>query len=245
MQITTTSNIKFGSSSRSYQDSKGRHFGCYTTFFRSDLLWDKLSGYEMKHFKDKEKVNILMFAASDGSEAYSKIISLMERLGESCQKFFPIKAYDIDDEIVRVAQSGMIAADSADVVDIASRCGDYTDYFQEVDGKLNVKDDSFAQRANVLKAKKTLTDNVIFNQGDMFKKIKSLKDNSNTILMCRNILGYFLDDKIEKFVKLAEKYLKKDSLFIIGDFDNTFANTNSILEKHNFVQVFRNVFKKV
>lgn len=244
MQITL-SKINFGTSCRSYKHSNGHEYGCYTTFFRSDLCWEELPEYEIEHFKNKRKVNILMFAASDGSEAYSKIISMKEKFGKSCQKFFPIKAFDIDDEIVKVAQSGLISADDSDIADIATRCKDYTSYFQKVDEKLDIKDDPFVKRSNVLKARERLTENVVFSQGDMFERIKKLKDNSNTILMCRNILGYFLDDKIEDFIKLAETYLKKDSLFIIGDFDNAFAKTNSILEKHNFVKIFKNVFKKI
>lgn len=244
MQINT-SNINFTSSCRRYKDSCGQEFGCYTTFFRTDLHWDQLSNYEMKHFKDKKNVNILMFAASDGSEAYSKIISLMENFGKGCKKFFPIKAYDIDEEITKAAKSGLVSADAADIAEIASRCDDYTKYFQKVEDRIDIRDDFLKKYFKFLKANENLTKNVVFNQGDMFKKIKELKDNSNTILMCRNILGYFLDDKVEQFVELAEKYLKKDSLFIIGDFDNAFASTNSIIEKHNFVKVFRNVFKKV
>ena len=213
--------------------------------FRSDLDWEKLAKYEVEHFKNKDKVNIVMFAASDGSEAYSKIISLFESAKNCVKKFFPIKAYDIDDEILNAAKSGYIKASENDVFEIMSRAEDIDDYFSKTDKDINIENDTVAKSFKTIKAKERLTKNVEFNKGDMFKEITKIKDNSNTILMCRNILGYFLNDKMEEFVKLASDFLKKGSLFVIGDYDRQYMNIDELIKKYNFENVFKNVYKKL
>ena len=79
----------------------------------------------------------------------------------------------------------------------------------------------------------------------MFKEIRKIKDNSNTILMCRNILGYFLNDKIEEFIKLASEFLKRGSLFVIGDYDHSYIDIGKIIENNNFKKVLKNVYEKI
>ena len=238
-------NITFQSNGRRYKNSAGEDFGCYTRLFRDDLEWDKLAKYEVDHFKDKDKVNIVMFAASDGSEAYSKIISLFESAKNCVKKFFPIKAYDIDDEIVNTAKSGYIKASENDVFEIMSRAENIDDYFSKTDKNIEIEGDAIAKRFKTIKAQDKLTSNVNFNKGDMFQEITKIKDESNTILMCRNILGYFLNDKMEEFVKLASDFLKKGSLFVIGNYDREHMNIDELIKKHNFENVFKNVYKKL
>ena len=243
MQINN--NISFKSNYRYYRDADGNPFGCYTTLFRSDLDWEKLAKFEVEHFKNKDKVNVVMFAASDGSEAYSKIISLFETAKKQVQKFFPIKAYDIDDEILKAAKGGYIKVSDGDIFEIQSRVENINDYFSETDKSIDIENDKLGTTFTTIKANKKLTTNVEFKKGDMFKEITKMKDNSNTILMCRNILGYFLNDKIEEFVKLASEFLKKGSLFVIGDYDRQYMNINELIKKYKFENVFRNVYKKI
>lgn len=245
MQMRINNSISFQSNGRRFKDSSGNTLGCYTRLFRDDLEWDKLAKYEIDHFKNKDKVNIVMFAASDGSEAYSKIISLFTTAKNNINKFFPIKAYDIDDEILTVAKSGYIQADDMDICEATLRADNVDDFFEKTNKKIKIKNDTNTQGFTTLKASKKLTQNVQFNRGDMFKEITKIKDNSNTILMCRNILGYFLNDKMEFFVKLASDFLKKGSLFIIGDYDKQYMNIDELIKKYNFENVFKNVYKKL
>ena len=238
-------NITFQSNGRRYKNSAGEDFGCHTRLFRDDLEWDKLAKYEIDHFKDKDKVNIVMFAASDGSEAYTKIISLFTAAKKGISKFFPIKAYDIDDEILKAAKSGYIQADDWDIFEATSRADNIDDYFEETKQKMKIQNDTNTRGFTTLKAGKKLTYNVQFNKGDMFEEITKIKDSSNTILMCRNILGYFLNDKMEAFIKLASNFLKKGSLFVIGNYDREHMNIDELIKKHNFENVFKNVYKKL
>ena len=90
-----------------------------------------------------------------------------------------------------------------------------------------------------------LTKRVKFHQNDMFKILKNLKDNSNTILMCRNILGYFSNNEIYKFITLLSQKLKSNSLFVIGSFDSNNSNIEKYLKQNGFQSVFKNVYKKI
>ena len=50
---------------------------------------------------------------------------------------------------------------------------------------------------------------------------------------------------MEFFVKLASDFLKKGSLFIIGDYDKQYMNIDELIKKYNFENVFKNVYKKL
>ena len=145
MQMRINNSISFQSNGRRFKDSSGNTLGCYTRLFRDDLEWDKLAKYEIDHFKNKAKVNIVMFAASDGSEAYSKIISLFTTAKNNINKFFPIKAYDIDDEILTVAKSGYIQADDMDICEATLRANNVDDFFEKTNKKIKIKNDTNTQ----------------------------------------------------------------------------------------------------
>lgn len=245
--FTQTPNFK--STGRNYVAANGDEIGCNSWLFRDDLEWNKLAKYEAEHFKNRDKVNIVMFAAADGSEAYSKIISLYETFGEEnrnkAEKFFPIMAYDIDNEILKAANSKLINTCLSDRLELQMKSENYENYFEETSQKLDIPNDITLQRQKTLKAKDILNGNVKFSYGDMFEKIKELKDNSNTILMCRNILGYFTNDKIEQFVKFVSTALKTGSLFAVGDHDSKLFDIQKCIEKAGFQKVLKNVYCKI
>ena len=254
MKINPTNrNLSFGSTERRYIAKDGEEYGCNSWLFREDMDWEKLAKYQVKHFKDKDKVNTVMFAASDGSEAYTDIISLHENVEDKSQvkKFFPIQAYDFDEEIVKAANSGYFNSNVNERIMLQINAEDYETYFDltKTDRQLNIPNEcsiSFLKHQNkTIKAKEILTQNVKFNHGDMFKKIKELNDASNTMLFCRNILGYFENNKIEEFIEIAQNKLKSGSLFSIGDHDSVLFNIKECMENHGFVEIFKNLFKRV
>ncbi len=246
-------NVAFKANRRTYeQDANDVSMGCYTGLFRSDINWRMLGSYILNHFKNKDKINMVMFAPSDGSEAYSTIISLIEAAGDKknqvLKKFFPIKAYDYDREILRAAKSGLINLEQTDRMAMQMNCKDYQDYFAETDNVLYIVNEEISpasRNTTTMKAKRVLTDNVSFFQADMFLKVKELKDDDgNTILMCRNALGYFENDKIEKFIKDVSAKLKSGSLFIVGAHDSVLFDVDSCLKKYGFEKVMDKVYKK-
>ena len=237
----------FKSNGRAYFTPDGLTMGCISWMFRNDIDWKRLAKYEHTHFIDKPKVNVVIYAASDGSEAYTKAISLIEALSpKEANKFFPIICYDLDDNIVQAANSGLINTGTVDRMNLQMNCENYEDYFFETTDSLKIANDIVMPIKNkrTLKAKNTLTEKIRFRQGDMFKKILELEDNSNTVLMCRNVLGYFENYEIENFVRIVSNKLKQGSLFIIGDHDTRISNIQNSLDKYGFEEVMKNVYKK-
>ncbi|MDY6359314.1 MAG: CheR family methyltransferase [Cyanobacteriota bacterium] len=254
-------NISFGTTARRYKLPSGEEFGNDSWLFRDDMDWEKLSLYEKKNSEDKPKVNIVQFAASDGSEAYTQIMSILENNPRpDDNKFFPIMAYDIDSEITKSAQSGYINTLPFDRLNLQMNVGDYDKYFSQGKGFLNIKNDKNLNSVNTswyssrnkqnggikaLKANKILTDKVKFHNDDMYRILGQLRDNSNTILMCRNVIGYFDERQAELFAKLVSFKLKSGSLFLIGEHDTRHTNIDKYLHENNFMHVMKNVYKKL
>lgn len=255
---TMQRHISFGSTDRFYKTDSGKEFGNNTWLFREDISWTDLAEFEISHFKDKDKVNIIQFAASDGSEGYTQIISLLENSKrKDVSKFFPIRAYDINDFIVSKARSGKISLSGRDIGKLRSNSIQRAKYFirkpsaymsDDIYQKiLQTNPDEIFGPLESFKVSDKLRDKITFNIGDMFEILPNIKDNSNTIILCRNILGYFHDEpeKIEEFIKTASKVLKKGSVFVIGKHDTDLTNIDQILNKNSFLKMQNNVYLKV
>jgi chemotaxis methyl-accepting protein methylase len=74
----------------------------------------------------------------------------------------------------------------------------------------------------------------------MFDVLRNYKDNSGTVLLCRNVLDYLSNRDIDDFTTLASCKLKKGSLLVIGEIDGDRV-TRSI-ESKGFVRVMSNVY---
>lgn len=239
----------FGSNSRVYCSKLTNYKRMETTswMFREDLDWTFLASYLETHFQDKEKVQILNPACSDGSEAYSLIIMLKEQMQEKANKFFPIKAYDIDDEILRSANSGFINTNFMDRTNLRRYAENGYDYIRFTNRKLNIlwdRDREWQEGTITMKATNKLVKNVLFNKADMRNIIQNHNDNSNTVLMCRNVLGHLGRNYAENFIKLVSEKLHKDSLFIIGKYDKKIIGLEKILQNYNFKEISPNIYLK-
>ena len=238
--------IAFGTTGRYHKCPNGDEFGTNSWFFRDDMDWKRLARFEKQHFYNKNRVNIIQFASSDGSEAYTQIIALLENLPlKNAEKFFPIKAYDIDEEIVNAANSGKINTCLADRMNLQIHSDDYTKYFTETSEQLNIRDDIKLQNSKTLKVSNILRNRVHFERADMYNILAGMNDNSDTILMCRNVLGYFENDRVEQFVKIVANKLKTGSLFIIGEHDTKNSFIDKYLKENNFMQVFKHIYQKL
>ena len=215
--------------------------------FRTDLAWLDFADFELENFKDKNKVNIIQFAASDGSEAYTQIMSLLERSNYiSTKKFFPIKAYDFDENIVKAAQSGLINLHAVDECDVAENCKNFSRYFFETPQKLHIPGnfcDSIDKCYKTYKVAPALTNKVIFNKGDIFKILPGIEDNSNTVILCRNMLAYFPKQKILDTIKIMNQRLKSGSLVVTGELDTN--NVDNYIKQHGFEEIMKHVFRRI
>ena len=236
----------FGRSGRNYITKEGLDMSTVTCPFRSDVDWLSLAKFELRNFKDKNKVNIIQFASSDGSEAYTQIMSLLE-CGNyiKTKKFFPIKAYDIDEDIVKAAQSGLINLHAVDECDVAENCRNFSRYFFDTPQKLYIPDnfcDNIDKCYKTYRVAPTLTNKVIFNKGDIFKILPNIEDNSNTVILCRNMLAYFPEQKIIDTINIIKQRLKSGSLFITGALDKN--KVDYYIRQSGFEEIMKHVFRK-
>ncbi len=255
--FNTQNKINFGSTDRFYKTDRGKEIGNSSWIFREDINWRDFSEFLIHNFRNKEQVNIIQFAASDGSEGYTQIISLLENPNKKdVSKFFPIQAYDIDDFIVTKAQSGKINLGVNDIARLRTNSIPRSKYFIRkpltfVPENLYQKvlqsnpDEIFGVR-DVFEVSDILQDKIIFDMGDMFKILPEIKDDSNTVILCRNILGYFHDEpeKIEKFIQTASAVLEKGSVFVIGKLDTDYG-VDKILKENSFLKMQNNVYMKI
>lgn len=247
----------FTSNARAYLNDDNEYVGTMTFAFRNDLDWNKLADCIVHNFKNKDKVNMVQFASSDGSEAYSLIISLLERCPRQIvHKFLPIKAYDIDSEIIRAAKSGYINFTKTDIENIEKHTnGNATKYFQKTNTPLIIANDFIYESSpnstgdfayKTYKAEKELTDNVHFYNKDMQDVLNNLEDNSNTVLMCRNVLGYFDEGSANYFVRKVSEKLKPGSLFVIGEFDcDSHTALSQYIEEKGFFEILPYIYQKL
>ena len=210
-----------------------------TTFmFRNDLNWKELIPYIDMLYKDKEQVNIYNVACSDGSEPYTLAISILEQ-SKNPSKYFPIKASDIHKGIIKDNINSKILLTINDFKQLAN----YTSktYFNK--DASTPRDVEFPSHIPA-KPIKELRNKVEFKVADLLSEIKKIKDNSNTIILCRNVSPYLPETYVEELVKTASEVLKKDSLLIIGSFDSM-SDIKYRLLYNNFVEIKKNILKKV
>lgn len=230
----------FQSNTGYYKAENGNTVETYTKMFRTDLDWERFTDYMVKHFRDKEDVQFIQFGSSDGSEAYTQIITLLENY-KDVDKFFPIKAFDINKEICDVAKSRIVNVNNIDKKKFEERRINLEKYFTKTNDNLQIQNDKL-NNPESYKVKNILANKVIFKNEDMMNILNQHEDNSNTVIMCRNILLYFSDREVDRFANLAGCNLQKGSLVVIGDYDNPRAD--EALQIRGFTKVMHNVYRK-
>jgi len=208
-----------------------------TNIFREDLNWVKFVKYISSHFMNKEKVNVYSLASSDGSEAYTFAISVMDNVKKNLQpKFFPIIASDIDEEIIKTAKSGRINLLPLEFFFAEKTCGvNLSKYFEEKGVSLEIIGDNISDMDHISSYKpiKSLKDSVEFKQSDILTELKNIKDDGNSVIMIRNVFPYLNKEYTDEVITQANKSLKKGSLFVIGDYDEK-KNIGENLLKNGF-----------
>lgn len=192
-----------------------------TTMFRRDMDWIKFAKFLNKNFQNKEKVNVICQACSDGSEAYTMAIALIETLEKNnAQKFFPIQAKDIDVENIKNAKTGLINLSQDDIDKFNKLNINFNKYFSKTDEKLRFRDDRHSNETNTYKVNPILTECVIFNRDFLENDANMINDDSNTVFLCRNVLPYIGSYDAPKVVQTLGENLKNGSVLALGDYYN-------------------------
>lgn len=235
----------FKSNEGYYIADNGNPMGTYTSLFRADFNWESFTDFIVRHFKDKDNVQLVQFAASDGSEAYTQIISLLEHNAKA-DKFFPINAYDINENMYKCASSGLLNLNDTDLFKLNEKNIDINKYFRISNNNLKHKNLEFNNildkpiKAETYEVLPVLTSKVKFHQADMKDILREHKDDSNTIILCRNVLDYLSDREVDHFTTLAACTLKKGSLFAIGEIDSPNIHGNFL--RKGFIRIMPYVY---
>lgn len=214
-----------------------------TNFFRRDFDWKNVGKIFDKQFP-KGKVNIHDFACSDGSEAYSLVIALIEQLGKKeASRFFPIQASDVDSEIIRMAKSGKITADEEDLFQIGN-------YIKDADVKKYFSITPIGGERYILSPKKILTDNITFKCESIKDGLNGIEKDKNNIILARNFWRYLSREELTKTTWALKEKTNDDTLVVIGNFDCQFHRAPYFLEglgfcKHSCDDLSQNILRKI
>ena len=173
----------FKSSFRSvYNDNLTLKYNTNTCFFRKDLRWKEFVDYIEKKYQNINKVNIVDYACSTGEEPSSLAMLLDMKLGEKAEKFFPISAYDIEEENIKDAKRGLFKINPGEMELVTTNMGDkYKDYCTEI-----IKSDG---SVGWFSSKPNLDSMVEYKQSDIIKDFRKIP-RDNTIFICKNFFPY-------------------------------------------------------
>jgi len=241
-------NPNFGTTTRFYKLPNGKEIGNYSWMFRDDIDWKAFARFQTQHFKDKNKVNVIQIGSSDGSEAYTYIISLLESGSKDIEKFFPILGFDLDDKIVNSSLDGYIDLSEKDFKRFNKVGINYHKYFQKTEEPMKLlRNPDFWSLGNYdsYKVNFELKKRVNFMQGEMLNIAERIEDNSDTIVLCRNVMIYCNEYTNKRFIDIIGKNLKEGSILVLGKHDIDLPYVKIFLENANFSRVFNNIYRKL
>lgn len=242
--------VAFGTCARFYPGNENVHHSnvqTITSMFRDDLCWAETIQFMNENFKNKDKVNTYCLASSDGAEPYTFAITVKDRLPQKdYSKYLPVFASDSDEEVINAAKSGKINLSDLDLTRISKNTLTDKNYFEYSGNMIHIKDDICygSPGFNAYKPIPELAESVKFEQSDALEKLKGIKDDGNSVILCRNVFKYMTTNYVDDVVKTASDNLKSGSLFIVGDEDEG-SGVKYKLEKAGFEEKLPNVFRKV
>ncbi len=234
-----------------YPAGKGQYLDEYrelvnsheTYFFRYDINWLAFRDYLNERFSKHPKIDTFVYGCSDGSEPYS-LSMVIQSMVDNSDKFFPIKAFDIDE--------GLILKNNEHKNSAKITYSDFLrmrDLFQKSDKDYSsyVFRDDFD---NYYCSYKT-TKQVEFKCSNIIEDIKKMNFQNPVLFMCRNMWPYVDPQEYNQFAKSLYSKLPEGSSVVIGDFDykgNKFFGTNSFpkaLLNAGFKQSFSNIGRDI
>ena len=160
-------------------------------FFRNKSTFDKIRKMVFPELKNRGTIYIWSAGCAMGEEPYSLAILLREE-NISNYKIF---ATDIDTEIIKKAKEGIYTKDKF----IETPDHIIKNYFNEINGKFKIFE--------------TIKRNVTFLIHDI---IKDPPFTSFDLVLCRNVVIYFIKEKQTKVFENLYRSLKKGGYLVLG-----------------------------
>lgn len=225
---------------------------CDTAIFRNDLDFDQVVNFLDKKYAHVEHPKILDYACSDGEEVYSILSILDVMLGDKAQKFYPIKARDINSEALELANEGVYFFTFDEYMAAEHYLkDDFDKYFSIRPRKYlrnpkNHADQKKYDGANYAVSQE-LKNRVKFEYGNILEDVKKI-DFKNTVLFARNFWPYLSKNEMDELAKILAARMDSSSTLVIGSYDREYG-IDELLRKNGFVEtnvenVFENPKKK-
>lgn len=204
----------FQSTYRHVKDEHGNIKNCNTTwFFRNDLDWDKFANYVGRKYMNEDKVNVVCYGCSDGSEPMSAAVLFSERFNYDSRKFFPIIAKDKDEYILNRVKTNNVRMFFSDIDRVVDFSNNNLDKYFIVNPQMPENNSMIVQPTYELKSK------IKYSKADITEDVQNIP-SKNTILMCRNVFPYIKDEKIRyDLIEHLASRLKENCIIVIGDSD--------------------------
>ena len=217
--------ISHKANNRWVYDKYGNELYKTTTYlFRDDLDWQNLIKFICEKYKNVPKVNFINHACSCGMEPLSFVAALIMYAKEYVQKFTPIIAKDINRENIMMAKNGICELPFSD----------FPRVFDAMKGRIH---DFFCIKSTgngfIAKPNSILADNVVFEEGDIFKDIENLP-KENTFLSCRNFWAYLPFEKRRELAERLSERLNPSSTILVGFHDISEGRADLHLELSGF-----------
>lgn len=216
-----------------------------TYMFRQDLDWNIFGQYLKEKYKDEDEVNCLIYACSDGSEAYTMSIILQEIFQNEASKFFPIKAIDINQKLIdenKKRQNGNIDITYNESMKILrfkkfdEKTKKWTSLSSDEKANYSIKRDENRSLHRPFSLTQKVKNPVVFEQGNILEDIERIDPKRKTIVMARNMWPYVDPCEYEDFAKKLYEKLAKGSIVVLGDYDfegERNSDKNTFLENSN------------
>lgn len=189
-----------------------------TDILRTDMDWNSFINILARKYKNTPKVEMRVIGCADCSEAFQTSMLLIHKMGKkAAEKFFPIKAWDIDSKILQNPRNGIIMVTQSDIARLEKYMGkDYLKYIS-ID-KIFKKDPETGMVACKGKIKPILKDTVEIAQKDFTKSVSHIP-GENSVIMSRNIWPYLPENKWSSLAKSIFDKLGRNSMMVVGEFE--------------------------
>jgi len=236
--IYLTEKIAFSSTRKHTLTNNGQEYCNYTNMNRGDVDWQKFILFIDEKYKNQEKVKINCFGCSDGSEPYTLAIHLINQLGaDNAQKFLPIDAFDLSENLIKEAIEGKILLHNKDIDFIKKNNVSKffkRDYTRQIQNMRNIDFYPFVISDELRKC-------VNFSVGDINTKAKE-QNFSNKIILFRN--GWTFNDL--KAQNMLAKNLfnssNENTTILIGQSDLFKSSASDFLQLSGFKGLNSDIF---